>query len=69
MPVEEKRARMRLLRDVVRTYSVQVWAEAFLNSALASGSVSEAKSGGDSSGQDTGLPLIASAASPDQRIA
>jgi trehalose 6-phosphate synthase/phosphatase len=69
MPVEEKRARMRLLRDVVRTYSVQVWAEAFLNAALASGQVIESKSGSDSSGQDTGLPLIASAASPDQRIA
>jgi trehalose-6-phosphate synthase len=69
MPVEEKRARMRLLRDVVRTYSVQVWAEAFLNAALASGPPVESKSGGESSGEDTGLPLIASAPSPDQRIA
>ena len=34
MPVEEKRSRMRLLRDIVRTYSVQNWAEAFLNAAL-----------------------------------
>lgn len=34
MPMEEKRARMRLLRDIVRTYSVQNWAEAFLNAAL-----------------------------------
>jgi trehalose 6-phosphate synthase len=34
MPVEEKRSRMRLLRDVVRTYSVQNWAEAFLAAAL-----------------------------------
>ena len=34
MPVEEKRARMRLLRDIVRTYSVQSWADAFLNAAL-----------------------------------
>jgi trehalose 6-phosphate synthase len=34
MPVEEKRSRMRLLRDIVRTYSVQNWAEAFLTAAL-----------------------------------
>jgi len=34
MPVEEKRSRMRLLRDIVRTYSVQNWAEAFLSAAL-----------------------------------
>jgi trehalose 6-phosphate synthase len=34
MPVEEKHSRMRLLRDVVRTYSVQNWAEAFLNAAM-----------------------------------
>lgn len=34
MPVEEKRARMRLLRDVVRTHNVQLWAESFLRAAL-----------------------------------
>ena len=34
MPVEEKRSRMRLLREIVRTYSVQSWAEAFLNAAV-----------------------------------
>jgi len=34
MPVEEKRSRMRLLRDIVRTYSVQNWAEAFLTAAM-----------------------------------
>lgn len=34
MPVEEKRSRMRLLREIVSTYSVQSWAEAFLTAAL-----------------------------------
>src|SRR5204862_8192589 len=36
MPVEEKRARMKLLRDVVRTYNVQGWAESFLSAAVIS---------------------------------
>src|SRR6266436_3012159 len=30
MPVEEKRSRMQLLRNIVRTYNVQHWAESFL---------------------------------------
>ncbi|MBV9179782.1 MAG: trehalose-6-phosphate synthase, partial [Acidobacteria bacterium] len=34
MPIEEKRTRMRLLRDIVRNYTVQNWAEAFLQSLL-----------------------------------
>src|SRR6266704_5489127 len=34
MPVEEKRSRMQLLRNVVRTYNVQRWAESFLGEAL-----------------------------------
>jgi trehalose 6-phosphate synthase/phosphatase len=36
MPIEERRSRMRLLRDVVRTYNIQVWAESFLASVLTS---------------------------------
>ena len=34
MPIEEKRSRMRLLRDVIRTYNIQVWAESFLAAEL-----------------------------------
>jgi trehalose 6-phosphate synthase len=34
MPVEEKRSRMRLLRDIVRTHSVQTWADAFLSATI-----------------------------------
>jgi trehalose 6-phosphate synthase/phosphatase len=34
MPVEEKRSRMRLLRDVVRTHNVQTWADAFLTAVI-----------------------------------
>jgi alpha,alpha-trehalose-phosphate synthase [UDP-forming] len=34
MPVEEKRSRMRLLRDVVRTHNVQTWADAFLSAVI-----------------------------------
>jgi trehalose 6-phosphate synthase len=34
MPVEEKRSRMRLLRDVVRTHNVQAWADAFLSAVI-----------------------------------
>jgi trehalose-6-phosphate synthase len=36
MPIEERRSRMRLLRDVIRTYNVQVWAESFLTAELTS---------------------------------
>ncbi len=69
MPVEEKRARMKLLRDVVRTYNVQGWAESFLEMALApdtalvdADSGAPALAGGD-------FPLSASAPTRDQRIA
>jgi trehalose 6-phosphate synthase len=70
MPVEEKRSRMRLLRDIVRTNNVQVWAESFLNAALSSGTgrdVHEPSRG--SHGDDSDLSMIAQAASHDQRIA
>jgi len=66
MPVEEKRSRMRLLRDIVRTYNVQGWAESFLSAAM----IPEPKAERESSpGDEPGLPLVASTVSPDQRIA
>ena len=34
MPIEERRVRMRLMRDIVRTYSVQRWADAFMKAAV-----------------------------------
>jgi len=67
MPVEEKRARMKLLRDVVRTYNVQGWAESFLEMALAS--TPAATQGGPSVAESSDFPLSASSATPDQRIA
>jgi trehalose 6-phosphate synthase/phosphatase len=63
MPVEEKRSRMKLLRDIVRTYNVQGWAESFLGAAL--DGVVPGRSpieGGD-------FPLVAASAAHDQRIA
>jgi trehalose 6-phosphate synthase len=71
MPVEEKRSRMRLLRDIVRTHNVQLWAESFLNAALTvQPSVrGSQQSRRDSHGEDTDMPLIASSAGHDQRIA
>jgi trehalose 6-phosphate synthase/phosphatase len=67
MPVEEKRARMKLLRDVVRTYNVQGWAESFLEMALASTpAVSEAS---PSVPESSDFPLSAASAIHDQRIA
>jgi trehalose 6-phosphate synthase len=66
MPVEEKRSRMRLLRDIIRTYNVQSWADAFLNAALTTGPAIPAKAP-DGSHRD--IPLTASASSQDQRIA
>ena len=71
MPVEEKRSRMHLLREVIRANNVQVWAESFLNAALTvQPSVKEAQqSRRDSYGEDTDLTLIASSGAPDQRIA
>ena len=58
MPVEEKRARMRLLRDVVRTYNVQSWAEAFLNAATTTGPALQAKDKSHPAG-DSSVPLVA----------
>src|SRR5437773_5684790 len=69
MPVEEKRSRMKLLRDIVRTYNVQVWAEAFLNATIASRPIEDAKPGGETPADDSGLPMIAAAGSSDQKIA
>jgi trehalose 6-phosphate synthase len=72
MPVEEKRSRMRLLRDIIRTYNVQSWADAFLSAALTAEPAVEAKTARESGGgldEDTGMPLIAAAGSHDQRIA
>ena len=71
MPVEEKRSRMRLLRDVIRAHNVQVWAESFLNAALpGQPSAKEApQSRRDSYREDTDLTLIASSSATDQRIA
>jgi trehalose 6-phosphate synthase len=67
MPVEEKRARMKLLRDVVRTYNVQGWAESFLEMALASTpAITQSGSGVPEAGD---LPLSAASAIHDQRIA
>ncbi len=68
MPVEEKRSRMKLLRDIVRTYNVQGWAESFLSAAVISDPKAE-REAGSSSGEEPGLPLTASAAAHDQRIA
>lgn len=34
MPVEEKRSRMRLLRDIIRTHNVESWADAFLSATI-----------------------------------
>jgi alpha,alpha-trehalose-phosphate synthase [UDP-forming] len=68
MPLEEKRSRMKLLREIVRTYNVQSWAESFLSATI----TADRKVGGEpagSSGEDTGLPLIVSGSAHDQRIA
>src|SRR6266702_3695618 len=56
MPVEEKRSRMQLLRDIVRTYNVQRWAESFLSAAVISDPKAE-REAGSSSGEEPGLPL------------
>jgi trehalose 6-phosphate synthase len=62
MPAEEKRARMRLLRDIVRTYNVQGWAESFLHTALNAERQSSPSRAGD-------YPLAAASAAPNPRIA
>jgi trehalose 6-phosphate synthase len=67
MPVEEKRSRMRLMREIVRAYNVQVWAEAFVNSAVAA--VASPKPSGETSGDDGGIAMVAASSASDQRIA
>jgi alpha,alpha-trehalose-phosphate synthase [UDP-forming] len=69
MPVEEKRARMKLLRDIVRTYNVLHWAESFFTSALTSDPHAARESSGKSPGEEPGLPLVASALTQGERIA
>lgn len=71
MPVEEKRARMHLLREIVRTYNVQSWAESFLHAVLTAEPAENEKVRFErrSPGEDSDLPLIASAGTPDQRSA
>ena len=75
MPVEEKRLRMRLLRDIVRTYNVQSWADAFLSAVITaepgreSKAVRETNRGQRDRDEDSGMPLIAASGSHDQRIA
>src|SRR6266404_2704458 len=65
MPVEEKRSRMQLLRNIVRTYNVQHWAESFLGAALTADPTG-GRDSGRSSGEEPGLPLTASATASDQ---
>lgn len=68
MPVEEKRARMQLMRDIVRNYNVQGWAESFVEAALATrGPGAGTQSGEPVEGGD--FPLVAASAASDQRIA
>ena len=67
MPVEEKRSRMKLLREVVRKYNVKGWAESFLSAALQANRVAhETNSSGVAGGE---FPLVACAVTPDQRVA
>jgi len=67
MPVEEKRARMHLLREIIRAYNVRSWADAFLNAALTAQPSTAGKS--QDSGRENAIPLVASSSSQDQRIA
>ena len=74
MPVEEKRSRMRLLRDIVRTYNVQSWADAFLSAVMTADPSVHAKAvlheaAENSPDQDVDFPLMAAGGSHDQRIA
>ena len=66
MPLEEKRARMRLLRDIVRTYNVQSWAEAFLNASLSARPELQPK---ETPSQGETIPLAAPPESRQQKIA
>jgi hypothetical protein len=57
---------MRLLRDIVRTYSVQSWAEAFLNAALSARPELQPK---ETPSQGETIPLAAPPESREQKIA
>jgi hypothetical protein len=63
MPVEEKRSRMRLLRDVVRTHNVQTWADAFLSAVITADHRMEPR-GMEPGGMEPQLEHRAEAASP-----
>jgi alpha,alpha-trehalose-phosphate synthase [UDP-forming] len=67
MPLEEKRARMRLMRDIIRTYNVQVWAEAFVSATIASQNGNKVRN--ENSGDDGGLQLTAAPATSNQSVA
>jgi trehalose 6-phosphate synthase len=67
MPVEEKRTRMHKLREVVKKYNVQGWAESFVEAALAKDGATVSGSGQPVDGGD--YPLVAASAISDQRIA
>ncbi|HUK47783.1 MAG TPA: trehalose-6-phosphate synthase [Terriglobales bacterium] len=69
MPAEEKRTRMRLLRDIVRKYTVHGWAESFLDAALSTNGSAERGNAGRSSIPDDDFPLVAYPASPEHRMA
>jgi len=69
MPVEEKRARMKLLRDIIRTYNVLHWAESFLSATLTADANAPRASSGKSPGEEPGIPLVAAAGAHDERIA
>jgi hypothetical protein len=57
---------MRLLRDIVRTYSVQNWAEAFLNAALSTHPEVLAKEGPT---EHEAIPLATPPETREQKIA
>ena len=70
MPIEEKRSRMRLLRDIIRTYSVQSWAEAFLNAAITTRAPALAKDARGLSGpEESGFPLVAASSTAEPKLA
>jgi trehalose 6-phosphate synthase len=69
MPVEERRSRMRMLRDVVRTRNVQTWAEALLNAVLMSRPGFQAAESVTSQDPTAAVPLTAPPESREQKIA
>lgn len=68
MPVEEKRSRMKLLREIVRTHNVQMWAQSFLNVALETKPGRE-RTGSQAHPDDSNFSLIAQSSTHTQRIA